>query len=164
MRVKLYTDYVDGRKVCYIMKMKKSATESNIEFDYYVKINRDRNIKKMTAVVINDDGKVICKDLVKKCWRDEKSTRQCYFGITICGNRIVSDTVPNLQNKSEGKNVGFVVEYIKDENGNQLYDKEGNPVSNTRRVIINGRVKNVDSSKMSFKMQKLIHGYNKWHL
>jgi len=164
MRIKLYTDYVDGRKVCYIAKMKKSATESNIEFDYYVKINRDRNIKKMTAVVIDDDDKVICKDMVKKCWSDEKSTKQCYFGITVCGNRIVSDTVSNLQNKSEGKNVGFIVEYIKDENGNQIYDREGNPVSNTRRVILNGRVKNVDSSKMSFKMQKLIHGYNKWHL
>lgn len=164
MRIKLYTNYVDGRKVCYVTNMKKSAAKSNIEFDYYIKLKRDNTIEKMMAVVINDEGKVICKDLIKKCWSDERTSNQFYFGITICGSRVVSDTVTNLQNKSEGKNVGFLVEYIKDENGNQVYDREGNPMSNTKRVIINGRVKNVDSSKMSYKMQKLIHGYNKWHL
>lgn len=164
MRVKLYTEYTDGRKICYVVRMKKSSTESNIEFDYYVKIKRDPAIAKMLAVVINDEDKVICKDLVRKCWTDEKSSKQCYFGITVCGSRIVPDTVSSLQNKSENKNICFVVEYIKDENGNQLYDREGNPLSNTRRVVINGKVKNVDSSKMSLNMQRLIHGYNKWHL
>lgn len=162
MRVKLYTDYVDGRKVCYVAKMKKSDAESNVEFDYYVKIKRDPEIEKMIAVVIDDEGKAICKDLVKKCWSDEQSTNQCYFGITVCGARIVSDTITTLQ-RAERKNICFVVEYIKDENGNQLYDAKGNPISKTKRVSLSS-VKNVDSNRMSYKMQKLIHGYNKWHL
>lgn len=136
MRIKLYTDYNDGRKICYVANMKKTETKSNIEFDYYVKLKRDPTITKMIATVINDEGSVICKDLVKKCWADEKSTKTCYFGITICGARIVSDTVSTLQNKSEGKNVGFAVEYIKDENGKQLYDREGNPCQTREESLL----------------------------
>lgn len=163
MKVKLYTDHTDGRKICYVKQMQKTNPNSNCEFDYYVKINRDTTIEKMIAVVIDDQGRRICKAEVKRCWSDPKASKTYYFGITICGNRVVYDTVTTLCNRSEGSNTIFVVEYTKDADGNQLYDAKGNPISKTRRVSLSS-VKNVDSNRMSYKMQKLIHGYNKWHL
>lgn len=162
MKVKLYTDHTDGRKICYVKRMQKTNPKSNCEFDYYVKIDRDTTIKKMVAIVIDDQGRRICKAEVKRCWSDPTASRTYYFGITICGNRVVYDTVTSLCNRSEG-NIIFVVEYTKDADGNQLYDAKGNPISKTRRVSLSS-VKNLDSSNMSYKMQKLIHGYNKWHL
>ena len=111
MKVKLYTDHTDGRKICYVKRMQKTNPKSNCEFDYYVKIDRDTTIEKMIAIVIDDQGRRICKAEVKRCWSDPTASKIYYFGITICGNRVVYDTVTSLCNRSEG-NIVFVVEYL----------------------------------------------------
>lgn len=134
MKIKLYVDYVDGRKVCYVKNMSKSAVGSNIEFDYYVEIKRDPKIAKMFAVVIDDDGKTICTRKVQFPWKIEQYGDRCYFGITICGTRVVSDTVTTLNNRHENIEYGYVIKWCYDEHGHIKRDHQGNPIGKTIRV------------------------------
>ena len=143
MKIKLYVDYVDGRKVCYVTRMTKSEAGSNVEFDYYIEIKRDPEVKEMFAKVVDDYGKTICTRKVQFPWSIEQYGDKCYFGITICGTRVVHDTVTTLNNRNETKEYGYVIKLVYDEHGNVKRDNKGNPIDKTVRIRLEHGAKTI---------------------
>lgn len=139
MNVKIYVTYTDGRKIMYPTKMTKTDVNSMSDFDYYVKLRRLSTIKKAFAVVIDDDDNVVIKAPIMVCWRASTDwySSHLYFGITICGDRVVYETRSSLTHASP-KIIGYEVEYIRDKHGNIIYDREGNPKEEFCRPIRQG--------------------------
>lgn len=162
MKAKLYVEYEDGRKVVYTKTMIKPKTESSIVFDYYCKIKVNPTIKTMFAKVVDDDEKTICRRKVQFPWNISQYGNKCYFGITICGNRVVHDTITTLVNKNDTKEYGYVIQWVYDENGNIRRDNEGNPLGKTIRVRLehNG-VKSVNERNLTPSIRKLMSSISK---
>jgi len=161
MKVKLYVTYEDGRKVVYNGTMTKSKTESSIVFDYYYKIKVIPTIKQMIAEVNDDEGNFICRRKVQFPWNISQYGNCCYFGITICGDRVVHDTVTTLNNRDNTKEYGYSIQWLYDENGNIRRDHEGNPLGKTIRVRLehNG-VKTVNEQDLAPNIRKLMGSIN----
>ena len=161
MKVKLYVTYEDGSKVVYNGTMTKSKTESSIVFDYYYKIKVIPTIKQMIAEVVDDEGNFICRRKVQFPWNISQYGNKCYFGITICGDRVVHDTVTTLNNRDNTKEYGYSIQWVYDENGNIRRDHEGNPLGKTIRVRLehNG-VKTVNEQDLPPNIRKLMGSIN----
>lgn len=162
MKVKLYVTYTDGRKIVYNGTMTKPKPESSIVFDYYCKIKVIPTIKQMIAKVINDEGDFICKREVKFPWNISQYGNKCYFGITICGDRVVHDTVTTLINKNDTKEYGYVIQWVYDENGHIMHDNNGNPLGKTIRVRLehdNG-AKTINEQNLIPNIRKLMSSIN----
>ena len=161
MKVKLYVTYEDGRKVVYIRTMTKSNPESLIVFDYYYKIKVDPAIKQMIAKVIKKKEKTICIRKVQFPWNIPQYGNKCYFGITICGDRVVHDTVSTLINKNDSKEYGYVIQWVYDENGRIMHDNKGNPLGKTIRIRPkhNG-VKSINEQDLPPNIRKIMGSIN----
>lgn len=160
MKVKLYVTYEDGRKVVYNRTMTKSNSKSSIEFDYYYKIKVDPAIKQMFAKVV-DDEKTICTRKVQFPWNISQYGNTCYFGITICGDRVVHDTVTTLINKNDTKEYGYVIQWVYDENGRIMRDRNGNPLGRTIRVRLeHSGAKIVNEQDLAPNIRKIMGSIN----
>ena len=157
MKVKLYVTYEDGRKVVYNGTMKKSKPESSIVFDYYCKIKVISTIQQMIAEVVDDDGNFICRRKVQFPWNISQYGNKCYFGITICGDRVVHDTVTTLNNRENTKEYGYTIQWVYDENGNIRRDHEGNPLGKTIRVRLeHSAAKTINEQDLAPNIRKLM--------
>lgn len=157
MKVKLYVAYTDGRKIVYNGIMTKSNAESSIVFDYYYKIKVIPTIKQMIAEVVDDEGNFICRRKVQFPWNISQYGNKCYFGITICGDRVVHDTVTTLNNRDNTKEYGYSIQWVYDENGNIRRDHEGNPLGKTIRVRLeHSAVKSINEQDLTPNIRKLM--------
>ena len=161
MKVKLYVTYEDGRKVVYNGTMTKSKTESSIVFDYYYKIKVIPTIKQMIAEVVDDEGNFICRRKVQFPWNISQYGNKCYFGITICGDRVVHDTVTTLNNRDNTKEYGYSIQWVYDENGNIMCDNKGNPLGKTIRVRLeHSAAKTINEQDLTPNIRKLMSSIN----
>lgn len=161
MKVKLYVAYTDGRKIVYDATMIKSKAESSIVFDYYCKIKVIPNIRQMIAEVVDDEGNFICRRKVQFPWSISQYGNKCYFGITICGDRVVHDTVSTLNNRSNTKEYGYSIQWVYDENGNIMRDREGNPFGKTTRVRLeHSGAKSINERNLNPDILKLMSTIN----
>ena len=92
MKIKLFYETLNGEKKCSYSEM-KNAMGKNTYFDYYQTFKRcDDKIKEdFIIVVYNDNNEIIHKEVVHIHWVTNPSDAKWQYGITICGNRVVSE-------------------------------------------------------------------------
>ena len=155
MKVKLYVIYEDGSATTCSGIMKKPNPKSAIVFDYYCKIKIKPTIRKMIAEVSDDKGNFVCRRRVE-LWHHTQYGNKCYFGITICGDRVVHDTVTTLINKNDTKEYGYTIQWVYDENGRIMRDHEGNPIGKTIKVRLEHGAKTINEQNLIPNIRKLL--------
>ena len=152
MRIKVYYETLDGEKKCSSSEM-KNAIGKNTYFDYYQTFKRcdDRIKEDFIIVVYNDNNEIIHKEFVHIQWVTNPSDTKWQYGITICGNRVVSEvrygkkTLPICHHNN--RKWYFIDVQAFDEKGNPLFDKKGNPVTQKQYCACSSKIKEVSSEE-----------------
>lgn len=130
MKLKLFYENLKGEKK-YIVTSMKNVMGGTTYFDFVSTFKRcDDKIKEnFTVVIYNNEGKIIHKENIHIHWITNPNENRWSYGITICGDRIVSEVIygKTLPICREGRR--FCIEVQVYENGVPLYDKDGYPVT-----------------------------------
>ena len=152
MKIKLFYETLDGEKKCSSSEM-RNVKGKNTYFDYYQTFKRcdDRIKEDFIIVVYNDNNEIIHKEFVHIQWVTNPSDTKWQYGITICGNRVVSEvrygkkTLPICHHNRE--RWYFIDVQMFDEKGNPLFDKKGNPVTQKQYCACSSKIKEASSEE-----------------
>lgn len=148
MTIKIYYETLDGKKRYYSSEMKK--TKGDTYFDYIAVFKRcDDKIKEdFIIIVYNNDNKIIHKEKVSIHWTTNPSETKWTYGITLCGNRVVSEA-----------RYGYSLPVCCEDNRDRHCIKDGYP---EKYYSYNSKFKNVSSTEFPngilYKLSKI--GYN----
>lgn len=142
---------VNGRSK--IVNMIKNTPESNSYLDYFVILKRNDKIPDIDCQVINNDGKVIHTEHLHFSFLNEaENAESVVYGITICGNRVVSElhysrSGRDLPQCSDGNHSRYAFEYVYDEFGHIKYDRYG-PITKKYKTQSSSGIKNISEDSL----------------
>lgn len=131
MKVKLYFTTLKGEKK-FIETNMRNVMGGRTFLDFVASFKRyDHKIKEdFVVVVFNDDDKIIHKESIHVHWVTNPKASVWNYGITLCGNRCVSNVSygRHLPVCSDDRERSVDVQKY-DKDGNLMYDKYGFPIT-----------------------------------
>lgn len=152
MRIKIYYETLNGEKKYSSLEMKK--THGNTYFDYYCTFKRcDDKIKEDFIIIIYDNNdKIIHREHVRIHWITNPKDKSWQYGITICGDRVVSEVrygnkiLPSCYNDNREQRYYIDVQAF-DKKGRPLYDNNGCPITIKQYCSCGSKVKEASSTE-----------------
>ena len=129
--MKLKVNYeINGVKYYDIAQMKKTSSKSNSYFDYYVSFKRHDEIRDY-YISIYDEDKIIHREHVKISWITNPKENKWLYGITLCGDRIVSEIKygSKLPTCTKDRKSYYIDVQSYDKDGRPMFDKKGCPIT-----------------------------------
>lgn len=164
MKLKLFYETLKGEKKHIVTSM-KNVMGGTTYFDFVSTFKRcDDKIKEnFTVVIYDNEGKIIHKENIHIQWVTYPNEDRWSYGITICGDRIVSEVVYGkalpVCSREEGHR--FYVDVQVYENGVPLYDEDGYPVTHKEYCPAIGKIKECSTEDFPKSvLQKLIKYYS----
>lgn len=129
--MKLKVNYeIDGNKYYDVTEMRRTSSNSKTYFDFYVSFKRHDEIKDY-YISIYDGDKIIHREHVSISWITNPKENNWLYGITICGNRVVSEVRygNRLPSCTKVRSSYYIDVQSYDKDGRPIFDKKGCPVT-----------------------------------